>query len=74
MYLFFIYIQKGISPDRENDQVYAKVICSYSNVAEYVNYLNNRSSKYKYYFIRKGCYIDSDSVIATEDHDVNSVL
>lgn len=66
MYLFFIYIQKGVSPDRENDELFEKVVCNYYKVAEYVNNLNNGSSGYKYYFIRKSAYIDTDTITVIE--------
>lgn len=63
MYLFYVYVQRGKTPDGEQDQIYAKLLCSYSSAAEYVNYLNNRTSKYKYYFMRKSAYIDTDSIV-----------
>ena len=65
MYVFYVYVQRGVSPDRETDQVYAKVKCSYYEVAEYVNYLNNTFAQ-KYYFERKSAYIDTDGVIVME--------
>ena len=56
MYVFYVYLQKGESPDIM-DMIYSKMISTYREVAEYVELLNkdnyHKDRGHKFYFIRK---------------------
>ena len=58
MYRYEVYLQRGGEPTND-DQIFARLICSQRRVADFVSFMNEKHAKQgqKYYFIRVSEYI-----------------
>lgn len=58
MYEYNVYLQRGNEPTN-NDQIYARLLCSQKRVADFVSFMNSKHAKegQRYYFIRVSDYI-----------------